>query len=471
MSIASTDPTKANIEGKGIALIASGKIGDADNKLTFNQTEGQFNKAGYNLDKLEYTPNAEYGMDVLAINDINIKGQDDKYDTNVGTMISREGSINAEFSGNTYVREVTADNELNMVTRGAEFVIDNLGTVPYTPEDYFGPNGDIAPDTLTVKALDINPNTRVDDAGLVDGIHSHWADSHIIIKNGRVDDNAKIVFTGDNVYAGGYRFYMGKERNEDGKTYWVYDDRTAMTDMSGNDPTIRVNAVREDDVTSIGRQEEERNYYTGGSVQEDKPWYGDDDDDDDDDHLIVPEPGDDDDDDEPDPPPPGDDDDDEPDPPPPGDDDDDEPDPPPPGDDDDDDHGATMDDAKRTWKKIIADDISIVDKRQYMRFYVDGNIPVQLESTDKISSILDISRGGIAVSHNNNLKVGEIVPVHITYGDIDINANVKIVTASDVRAGAEFVNLDSATANKILYVNLLLEEQQMLSASGEEKQI
>ena len=130
-----------------------------------------------------------------------------------------------------------------------------------------------------------------------------------------------------------------------------------------------------------------------------------------------------------------------------------------------------MDDAKRTWKKIIADDISIVDKRQYMRFYVDGNIPVQLESTDKISSILDISRGGIAVSHNNNLKVGEIVPVHITYGDIDINANVKIVTASDVRAGAEFVNLDSATANKILYVNLLLEEQQMLSASGEEKQI
>ncbi len=505
---ASTDPTKANIEGKGIALIASDKIGDTDNKLTFNQTEGQFNKAGYNLDKLEYTPNAEYGMDVLAINDINIKGQDDKYDTNVGTMISREGSINAEFSGNTYVREVTADKELNMVTRGAEFVIDNLGTVPYTPEDYFGPNGDIAPDTLTVKALDINPNTRVDDAGLVDGIHSHWADSHIIIKNGRVDDNAKIVFTGDNVYAGGYRFYMGKERNEDGKTYWVYDDRTAMTDMSGNDPTIRVNAVREDDVTSIGRKEEERNYYTGGSVQEDKPWYGDDDDDDDDDHLIVPEPGDDDDDDEPDPPPPGDDDDDEPDPPPPGDDDDDEPDPPPPGDDDDDepdppppgddddepdppppgddddepdppppgdddddDHGATMDDAKRTWKKIIADDISIVDKRQYMRFYVDGNIPVQLESTDKISSILDISRGGIAVSHNNNLKVGEIVPVHITYGDIDINANVKIVTASDVRAGAEFVNLDSATANKILYVNLLLEEQQMLSASGEEKQI
>ena len=130
-----------------------------------------------------------------------------------------------------------------------------------------------------------------------------------------------------------------------------------------------------------------------------------------------------------------------------------------------------MTDAKRTWKKVIADDINVVDKRQYMRFYVDGNIPVKLEATDKISSIVDISRGGIAVTHNNSLKVGDVVPVHISYGDIDINADVKIVTASDVRAGAEFVNLDSATANRILYVNLLLEEQQMLSASGTGSQI
>ena len=503
---ASTDPSKANIEGKGIALIASDKIGEADNKLTFNQTAGKFNMEGYDLDKLTYEPNAEYGMDVLAINDINIKGQDDKYDTNVCTMISREGSINAEFSGNTYIREVTADKELNLVTRGAEFVIDNLGTVPYTPEDYFGPNGNNAPDTVIVKALDINPNTRVDDAGLVDGVHSHWADSHIIIKNGKVDDNAKIVFTGDNVYAGGYRFYMGRERNEDGKTYWVYDDRTAMTDMSGNDPTIRVNAVREDDVTSIGRKEEERNYYTGGSVQEDKPWYGDDDDDDD--HLIVPEPGDDDDDDDdqpdppvgddddddddqpdppvgddddddddqPDPPVGDDDDDDQPDPPVGDDDDDDQPDPPigddddddqpnpPVGDDDDEDLPATMDDAKRTWKKIIADDVNIIDKRQYIRFRVAQNPnPVVFESVPTVSSLVDISRGGVALTHSNSLKVGDVVPVHIKYGDLNIDADVKVVTASDRRAGAEFVNLDQSTANRLLYLNLMLEEDQKLT--------
>ena len=526
---ASSDPSKANVEGKGIALIASDKIGEADNKLTFNQTEGKFNMEGYDLDKLTYQPNAQYGMDVLAINDVNIKGQDDKYDTNVCTMISREGSINAEFSGNTYIREVTADKDLNLVTRGAEFVIDNLGTVPYTPEDYFGPNGNNAPENVNIKALDINPNTRVDDAGLVDGVHSHWADSHLIIKNAKVDDNAKIVLTGDNVYAGGYRFYMGRERNEDGKTYWVYDDRTAMTDMSGNGPTIRVNAVREDDVTSIGRKEEERNYYTGGSVQEDKPWYGDDDDDDDD-HLIVPEPGDDDDDDDdgpnppqpgdddddddddddgpnppqpgdddddddddddgPNPPQPGDDDDDDdddddgPNPPQPGDDDDDDddgPNPPQPGDDDDDDDDgpnppqpgdddddddlpATMDDAKRTWKKIVADDVNIIDKRQYIRFRVDHNPnPVVFESVPTVSSLVDISRGGVALTHNKALKVGDVIPVHIKYGDLNIDADVKIVTASDVRAGGEFVDLDQSTANRLLYLNLMLEEDQKLT--------
>ena len=521
---ASTDPTKANVEGKGIALIASDKIGEADNKLTFNQTEGKFNMEGYDLDKLTYQPNAQYGMDVLAINDINIKGQDDKYDTNVCTMISREGSINAEFSGNTYIREVTADKDLNLVTRGAEFVIDNLGTVPYTPEDYFGPNGNNAPENVNIKALDINPNTRVDDAGLVDGIHSHWADSHLIIKNAKVDDNAKIVLTGDNVYAGGYRFYMGRDRNEDGKTYWVYDDRTEMTDMSGNDPTIRVNAVREDDVTSIGRQEEERNYYTGGSVQEDKPWYGDDDDDDDDDHLIVPEPGDDDDDDD-GPVDPGDDDDDDDGPVDPGDDDDDDDGPIDPGDDDDDDGPvdpgddddddgpvdpgddddddgpvdpgddddddgpvgpgdddddgpdvppgpgdddddlpANMDDAKRTWKKVVADDINIIDKRQYIRFRVDHNPnPVVFESVPTVSSLVDISRGGVALTHNKALKVGDVVPVHIKYGDLNIDADVKIVTASDVRAGGEFVNLDQSTANRLLYLNLMLEEDQKLT--------
>lgn len=88
-------------------------------------------------------------MDLLAINDINIKGLDDKYtQTNICTMISREGNIDAEFSGNTNIREITAANDIKLVTRGAELNIENLGKVPYTPEDYFGPNENIAPKKL-----------------------------------------------------------------------------------------------------------------------------------------------------------------------------------------------------------------------------------------------------------------------------------------------------------------------------------
>ena len=100
-----------------------------------------------------------------------------------------------------------------------------------------------------------------------------------------------------------------------------------------------------------------------------------------------------------------------------------------------------------------------IDKRQYMRFEVSGNRnPVELQQNAQIDSLLDISRGGIAVRHHKQLKVGDVVPVQISYGDLDISADVKIVTATDVRAGAEFVNLDRATANKLLYMNILLEE-------------
>ena len=95
-----------------------------------------------------------------------------------------------------------------------------------------------------------------------------------------------------------------------------------------------------------------------------------------------------------------------------------------------------------------------------MRFSTrDNKNPVHLADNSQIDSLLDISRGGIAVTHHNDLKVGDVVPVQISYGDLNINADVKIVSASDRRAGAEFINLDQATANKILYMNIMLEEQ------------
>ena len=110
-------------------------------------------------------------------------------------------------------------------------------------------------------------------------------------------------------------------------------------------------------------------------------------------------------------------------------------------------------------RRILSENIPNDDKRQYMRFNVAGNQNnVELQANNQIDSIIDISRGGMAVKHHKQLKVGDVVPVQISYGDLDINANIKVVTATDVRAGATFVNLDKATANKLLYMNILLED-------------
>ena len=128
---------------------------------------------------------------------------------------------------------------------------------------------------------------------------------------------------------------------------------------------------------------------------------------------------------------------------------------------DTDDDSETRADYKDTYKqRVVEYNVNSIDKRHYMRFPAqDNRNPVQLAENTQIDSLIDISRGGIAVTHHNDLKVGDIVPVNISYGNLNINADVKIVSATDRRAGAEFTNLDQMTANKLLYMNLLLEEQ------------
>ena len=103
--------------------------------------------------------------------------------------------------------------------------------------------------------------------------------------------------------------------------------------------------------------------------------------------------------------------------------------------------------------------LEAMDKRQTMRFNVGGNnIPLSLAPNEQVASVVDISRGGVAVTHNNTLNVGDVVPVQITYGDITIDTDIKVVSATKNRAGAEFVNIDEATANNILYMNILIED-------------
>ena len=79
-----------------------------------------------------------------------------------------------------------------------------------------------------------------------------------------------------------------------------------------------------------------------------------------------------------------------------------------------------------------------------------------------IEDVFTITGRGTVVTGNvqrGKLKVGDVVPVHLQYGDLTINANVKIVSASDVKAGGKFIDLDQATANKLLYLSLLEKDQ------------
>ena len=105
--------------------------------------------------------------------------------------------------------------------------------------------------------------------------------------------------------------------------------------------------------------------------------------------------------------------------------------------------------------KDVADVAPAIDKRQTIRFNPADVVGLEFSSTAGVTSISNISRGGVALRHNNTLKVGDIVPVHLKYGDMEVDANVKVVSATDAQAGCQFIDLDEATANKILYLSMV----------------
>lgn len=455
-----------NVEGTGISLISNGSIGTKDNKVTFVQTDAANNK-----------------MDALANENIYLKensfdayGRDNETKLNtVSTMIAREGDLDVEFAGDTTIDNITAEGDMKIVTRGQKMHIKNLGHIKdsaVTPEDYFGPrdyglrdnpnlpNGgytgeyenEALPNNVVVKALDINHNIRKTEKTL-DGGYEAWANSTVRIDNA-VLDKGKLDITADEIYANGIHATF----NKDGFTK-VKDPTTNKVQGTpdGVEGIPTGHAVRPDDVTDTGRGETERNYYYPAG-DGDGTFKGEDSNVDPDDGIVdatpleIP--------DTPEPPTPPD----PPEPPIPPD----PPEPPvPPTPDPEPDPTPNIPDGDGSityTQRKGEDNIDNIDKRQYMRFNVaDTKNPVALEKSSKIDGLLDVSRGGIAVSHHNDLKVGDVVPVHLTYGDLDIKTNVKIVTATTSRAGAMFVDLDQATANKLLYLNILLEDSMNLS--------
>ncbi|MBR1461424.1 leukotoxin LktA family filamentous adhesin, partial [bacterium] len=445
-----------NIEGRGLSIIANGSIGSKDNKVTFIQNGA---KQGYSMDALA---NENIYLKENSYNDSDYGADKEITQNEVCTMIAREGDLDVEFAGNTFIQNITAEGDMNIVTRGKSSEIKNLGHISddsVTPKDYFGPRNqgqkdggymkpdyrdEALPNHVKVAALDINKNIRR-DGEMVDGEYWGYADSIVRIKNA-VLDNGTLDITADNIHANGIEAHF----NKDG--FSKTENKTTNPVIGASEiPTGR--AVRPADVSGIGRSIYERNYYypegDGDGIFDGKKSNVDPDDKKvDATPLAIPDekkPGD-----NPDPGPgPG------PDPDP-----DPDPDPTPTVPD------GQSGDITYIQRKIVDNAVEAIDKRQYMRFRVsDNSNPVLLEKQDNgVSGLLDISRGGIAVKHNNTLKAGDVVPVHLAYGDLDINADVKIVSATSSRAGAEFVNIDKALANQLLYLSILLESQNNMLA-------
>ena len=302
---ASTNAKNPNVEGTGISMISSGNIGSKDKALTFRQNGVENIFYGDDATKPHVVTDInkpKEGIDILAIKDINVKGLDKedgtKLDTNACAIISRTGNVNAEFSGDVYVRETTAKN-VNITTRGKNMYIEHLGEVPTYPQDYYGPNG-VKLEKAKLTALDLGSYKDPNEAPQ----YEHAADSTIVVKNGkfygkgegRPSGEQDLTMVADNAYAGGYYFNMGKHR-PDGKST-LTNDNTTNPLQNGTDPTkpvsIRTKAVRPDDVTAIGQDPKDRNYYYGGSSQGDDPNYDGAKDpnkkgtEEDDDNLVVP---------------------------------------------------------------------------------------------------------------------------------------------------------------------------------------
>ncbi len=99
------------------------------------------------------------------------------------------------------------------------------------------------------------------------------------------------------------------------------------------------------------------------------------------------------------------------------------------------------------------------ERRQYDRFNISSLIhPVTLESTqDGVEGLIDISRGGVALKHNNTLKEGDIIPLHLTYKDITIHTQAKVVAATETRAGVQYIEPSQSLTHKLLYLSIMLE--------------
>lgn len=103
------------------------------------------------------------------------------------------------------------------------------------------------------------------------------------------------------------------------------------------------------------------------------------------------------------------------------------------------------------------------DRREYLRFNPNNctKKPVLTSTNKKLDNIIDISRGGLGLK-SNVLKVNDEIPVKITYAGTVANVTLKILSSNNGRVGGKFINTDSKTEEKLIYISSVLEAENHL---------
>ena len=99
------------------------------------------------------------------------------------------------------------------------------------------------------------------------------------------------------------------------------------------------------------------------------------------------------------------------------------------------------------------------EKRNYIRYEIkDLKKPVVINKTGTdIQSLINISRGGVAIKTKTPTSIGQIIPIKLVYEDIAIDTVAQVVFTQGNIAGAQFINIDKQTENNLLYLSIRLD--------------
>lgn len=101
------------------------------------------------------------------------------------------------------------------------------------------------------------------------------------------------------------------------------------------------------------------------------------------------------------------------------------------------------------------------EKREYTR-YNNATLTRKITATtpDYINNILDLSRGGIGFKICNKempINVGDTISLIITYKDVSIPLEIKVIAITPNRICSQYINLSEEQKNKLLYLTIMIE--------------